>query len=138
MGEGLILESSFLIDLEREARAGLHGPAHEFLEGQPNTRLLTTFTATGEIAAGIPLDERPAWERFLAKFQVLPWSPEVSWKYGEIYRYLRGVGLLIRANDMWIAATALTYDARLVTSDVRHYSRVPGLGLRPYRNGHPG
>jgi len=133
VGEGLILESSFLIDLEREARVGDSGPAREFLKGQGHRRLLTTFTVTGEIAAGIPAEKLAAWERFLAKFQVLPWSPEVSWHYAQTYRYLQDVGLLIGANDLWIAATALAYDAPLVTSDRRHYARVPGLTLRAYR-----
>ena len=135
MGEGLILDTSFLIDLEREAGAGFHGPAREFLEGQGDRRLLTTFTATGEIAAGIPPEKQQAWDSFLAKFQVLPWSPKISWHYGQTHRYLRSVGLLIGANDLWIAATALAYEAPLVTSDLRHYARVPGLIVRSYRDG---
>lgn len=135
MGEGLILESSFLIDLEREAVAGVSGPAHDFLEKQERRRLMTTFTVTGEIASGIPPERRAAWERFLARFQVLPWSPEISWHYGQIHRYLRTIGLSIGANDLWIAATALAHEVPLVTGDLRHYSRVPGLSLRPYRAG---
>ena len=134
MGEGLILESSFLIDLEREARTGGQGPATAFLEGQGNRQLLTTFTVTGEIAAGLPPERQPSWDRFLASFRVLPWSPEISWQYGQLHRYLKEVGLLIGANDLWIAATALAHQMPIVTRDVRHYSRVPGIRLQAYRD----
>lgn len=134
MGEGLILESSFLIDLEREERHGKLGPATEFLRGQGQRRLYTTFTATGEIAAGTLPEKRSAWESFMASFEVLPWSPDVTWQYGQTYQYLKEVGLLIGANDLWIAATALAYEMPLVTRDRRHFARVPGLSVRSYRD----
>ena len=70
----------------------------------------------------------------LAPFKVLDWKPEVSWHYAQTYRYLKGVGLLIGANDLWIAATALAYEAPLVTSDRGHYARVPGLSVLTYRD----
>ena len=133
MGEGLILESSFLVDLEREVRAGVGGPAQRFLGVHGNERLLTTFTVTGEIATGIPREKKSGWEGLLARFPVLPWSREVSWHYGQTHRYLKSVGLLIGANDLWIAATALAHELPLVTRDLEHYSRVPGLGIRAYR-----
>ena len=135
MGEGLILESSFLIDLEREQRLDKPGPARNFLAGQGQQRLYTTFTATGEIAAGTLPEKRPAWESFMASFEVLPWSPEVTWFYGQTYQYLKENGLLIGANDLWIAATALAHDMPLVTRDRRHFARVPGLSVRSYRRG---
>lgn len=135
MEGSLILDSTYLIDLEQEIARQSPGPAHEFLERHPNQRLYTTFTISGEIAAGYSREERPAWEELLAPFQVLAWSPEVSWQYARTYRYLRRVGLLIGANDLWIAATALAYETPLVTGNVRHYSRVPGLSIRPYRDG---
>lgn len=133
MGAGVILETSFLVDLEREAQAEEEGPATSFLQGLGNRRLFTTFTVSGEIAAGIANERKASWARFLSSFEVLGWSPEVSWEYGRLFRYLRQNGLLIAANDLWIAATALAHDAPLVTGDRKHYARVPGLGLLLYR-----
>ena len=98
-----------------------------------NSRLLTTFTVSGEIAAGISPEKQVGWEGLLARLQVLPWSREISWRYGQLHRYLKTVGLLIGANDLWIAATGLEYEMPLVTGDLRHYSRVPGLSLRSYK-----
>lgn len=133
MEDSLILDSAYLIDLEREIGRQEPGPAHRFLEQHQGQRFFTTFTVSGEIAAGYAPEERPAWEELLRPFKVLEWNPEVSWRYAQTYRYLKGVGLLIPGNDLWIAATALAYTAPLVTGDVDHYSRVPGLSLRSYK-----
>ena len=135
MEDALIVDSAYLIDLEQEIARRRSGPAHRFLEQHGSQRFFTTLTVTGEVAAGYAPRERAAWEELLAPFKVLEWSPEVSWQYAQIYRYLKGVGLLIPTNDLWIAATALAYEAPLVTSDRGHYERVPGLSLVSYRDG---
>jgi predicted nucleic acid-binding protein len=57
----------------------------------------------------------------------LPTTPEVAWRYGETYRYLRTNGLMIGSNDLWIAAAGLAYDLPVVTANPRDFRRVPGL-----------
>ena len=42
VGDGLILETTFLVDLEREERRGRRGPAHAFLEENAAERLVST------------------------------------------------------------------------------------------------
>ena len=138
MGPPLILETTFLIDLEREHARGSVGPAVAFLEAQEGARLYLTFTVAGELAAGMSMSERQAWETFLGPFYVLPSSPEVCWEYGAAYRYLRANGRLIGSNDLWIAATAIAYGMPLVTANVVDYARVPRLEVRAYRTGPPG
>jgi tRNA(fMet)-specific endonuclease VapC len=131
MGESLILETSFLIDLEREHR-GRAGRAIGFLEGQEDARLYLTFTIVGEMAAGLSLSERPIWERFVGPFYVLPSSSEVCWEYGRAFRHLQKNGQLIGDHDLWIAATAIAYGMPVVTANIEDFSRVPGLEVRPY------
>jgi len=132
MGQPLILETSFLIDLEREHNRGIPGPAVEFLEIHEDVRLYITFTIAGELAAGLSLADRARWEEFLGPFHILAFNLDVSWEYGQAYRYLQGNGLLIGGNDLWIAATALAYRMPVVTSNVQHYRRVPGLQVLEY------
>ncbi len=132
MIEALILETSFLVDLERELIAGEPGPAHHFLESHPTSKLHITFTIAGELAAGPRMNEPSIWERLIEPFQVLGCTPEVTWRYGRLYRYLRANGLLIDANDLWIAATALAFDLPVVTRNQRHFARVPELGVIGY------
>jgi len=130
--EALVLETSFLVDLERERHRGEAG-AHAFLEANAASRVFVTFTTVGELAAGPRLQEREAWQELLSPFHVLPWSFDVAWQYGRIYRHLADEGRLIGANDLWIAATAIVSGLPLVTADHDDYRRVPGLELRTYR-----
>ena len=132
MAEGLILETTFLIDLERETAAGIDGPAHEFLTAHSAEPVFITFTIVGELAAGLAPEGRDEWERLIAPFPVLPPTNDVAWRYGTLHQYLRTNGMLIGANDLWIAATALAFDRALVTRNAREYRRVPGLKVVGY------
>lgn len=132
MGEALILETTFLIDLEREHDRGTPGPAVSFLESQIDARLYLTFTIVGELAAGASQAERRAWETWLGPFYVLPSSADVCWEYGRAFRHLQQNDALIGANDLWIAATALAYGMPLVTAHPEPFARVPGLDVRTY------
>ncbi len=132
MGFELILETTFLIDLERELLRGAAGPAQRLLERLSRQPLHLTFTIAGELAAGVSLSDRSRWEELISPFHVLACTHDVAWRYGTTYRYLRQQGLLIGGNDLWIAAAALAYDMPLVTRNVEHYRRVPGLEVVDY------
>lgn len=128
----LILETTFLVDLERELLRGEDGAAQAFLAGHASARLHITFTIAGELAAGMDGGARNRWEEFLGAFVVLPCNSNVCWEYGQAYRYLKTNGLLIGANDLWIGATALAFDQPVVTRNVSHFRRVPGLTVLEY------
>ncbi|MFW6088687.1 MAG: type II toxin-antitoxin system VapC family toxin [Gemmatimonadota bacterium] len=128
----MILETTFLIDLERELRRGEAGPAQAFLERHADAPLRVTFTIAGELAAGVSPRDRARWEEFLQPFEVLSSSAEVCWQYGQAYRFLKANGLLVGTNDLWIAATALASDEPLVTRNTREYGRIPGLTVLGY------
>ena len=132
MGRALILESTFLIDLERAHHRGAPGPAVAFLEENQDARLYLPFVVAGEMASGISMRDRARWEAFLAPFYVLPSTPEVSWQFGRAFRHLRDNGNLIGSNDLWIAATGLAYEMPVVTRNVEHFRRVPGLEVESY------
>lgn len=132
MGRPLILETTFLVDLEREHQRGRPGRAVTFLEDHSDARLYLTFTIAGELAAGTSLSDRSRWETFLGPFYVLPSTADVSWEYGRAWQYLRDNGRLIGSNDLWIAATALAYRMPVVTRNVEHYRRVPGVEVQEY------
>jgi tRNA(fMet)-specific endonuclease VapC len=128
----LILETTFLVDLERESLRRKHGPAVAFLQVHSSTRLYVTFTIAGELAAGSSLSQRADWQSFLQPFHMLLCTEDVCWQYGEIYRYLDQNGRLIGSNDLWIAATALANHLPLVSRNVSHFKRIPHLELVRY------
>lgn len=132
MGQALILETTFLVDLERESlRSGI-GPARRFLEEHPDAELCVTLTTAGEMACGPGRDEREAWDRLIGHFRLLSPDLATAWAYGQTYRYLKHNGLLIGANDLWIAATAIGHGFPLVTRNTDHFRRVPGLKVVGY------
>ena len=132
MGQPLILETSFLVDFERENNRGSAGPAIAFLESHEDARLYVTFTIAGELAAGTSLAERARWEEFLGAV------PRPCVQCGRqlgvrpAYRHLQENGMLIGGNDLWIAATGLAYQMPVVTRNTQHYRRVPGLRVEAY------
>ena len=132
MEESLILETTFLIDLERELGKESEGPAQRFLLRHTSSRLYVTFTVAGEMAAGKSLAERETWLEFLQPFHVLPCTLGVCWEYGRLFRYLSRNGRLIGSNDLWIAATALANAIPVVTRNEKHFKRVPDLKVYSY------
>ena len=132
MGQALILETTFLVDLEREALGGEPGPAHRFLEENVDRELCITLTTAGELACGPRLDEQRSWDALVRRFRVLVPDLDTAWAYGQRYRYLKDNGLLIGANDLWIAATAIVHGLPLVTRNPSHFRRVPGLSVVTY------
>ena len=83
-------------------------------------------------ACGQSASQKRDWERLCRPYPILPWSGDVSWQYGEIYRALAAKGQLIGANDMWIAATALVHGMGVVTNNEDEFGRVPGLTVVSY------
>lgn len=133
MAQRLILETSFMIDLEREVDRATPGPAHAFLEEHFEDSLYVTVTVAGELAIGESLSRRDVWEDFLSPFQMLAIDFEAAWHFGNTFRYLRANGLMIGASDLWIAATALAHGMPVVTRNEAHFRRVPGLEVLTYR-----
>ena len=66
-------------------------------------------------------------ERLSTRLPVQPMSVEVANTYGIIRRQLEEKGQIIGANDLWIAAHALSSDLILVTNNTKEFSRIENL-----------
>lgn len=64
---------------------------------------------------------------FLRKITIEPWGALQGAAYGQIRAGLVRNGMVIGANDMLIAAHALSSGAVLVTNNQREFTRIPGL-----------
>lgn len=129
---GLILDTNFVITVEREANRRMDGRADAFLARHPRDSFYITFTVAGELACGQSAAARAQWERLCRPYAVLPWTLEISWQYGELYRLLAEKGTLIGTNDLWIAATALVHGMAVVTANQSEFQSIPELVVIGY------
>jgi tRNA(fMet)-specific endonuclease VapC len=92
---------------------------------------VTSVIVAGELRVWIQKNNSDRLERLIATtliaVPVLPLGPDVADIYGNIRVSLERAGKPIGANDLWIAAHALSLDAIMVTDNVREFERVPGL-----------
>jgi tRNA(fMet)-specific endonuclease VapC len=112
---GLILDTNFIITAERVAKRGITTTIDRFFASRAKESFCITFTVAAELACGLSASPKKDRERLCQPYAILPWSIDVSWQYGEIYRALAAKGQLIGTNDMWIASTALVHGMGVVT-----------------------
>ena len=62
-----------------------------------------------------------------SKLEILPYTEECAFYYGEIRRDLKQQGLMIGSNDLLIASHALYKNAVLVTNNSSEFHRVKDL-----------
>ena len=60
------------------------------------------------------------------RIQIAGLDEETAERYAAIITYLRAKGTPIPTNDLWIAATAMQYGLKLLTTD-NHYRAVPQI-----------
>ena len=65
----------------------------------------------------------------MKRFVSVPSSRDLIVKWAEVMVMAQGAGRRIEVADAWIAATALLYDAPLVTNNPSDYSGVAGIKL---------
>jgi tRNA(fMet)-specific endonuclease VapC len=66
-------------------------------------------------------------ETVLSIVPVLPFDLQVAREHARLDAQLRALGQQIGANDLLIAATALSHDMPVLTENLRDFERVPGL-----------
>lgn len=68
-------------------------------------------------------------ERVIPAVTILPFDLMAAEKYGQIRSALQSQGTPLADLDMQIAATALAHNLILVTGNLTHFERVPGLNI---------
>ena len=66
-------------------------------------------------------------KRVLPAVTVLPFDIGTAKIFGKIRARLEETGTILPDADLQIAATALDHDLKLVTGNLRHFSRISGL-----------
>ncbi len=122
----MLLDSSYLIDLEEELAERKFGPAIAFANAHRRSAPRISVVTVAELAAGSP--DETATRRFLARYRVITLKPQIAYLAGRLERALSAHGQRLGENDNWIAATALYYGEPLVTND-HDFARAVRAGL---------
>lgn len=128
----MLFDTTFLIDLQREALRGEPAAAFRFLEAHAEAAVCISVISYGEMAEGFAAGEGDRFRDLMQHYRLIGLSEETAWRYGQLSRLLRQSGTPLGDNDLWIASTALQMDTELVTRDRRHFDRIPGLQLLTY------
>jgi tRNA(fMet)-specific endonuclease VapC len=72
-------------------------------------------------------------DTFMAAVEVAPFDEHAAREFGRIGSILADRGTPIGELDVLIAAHAVTLRCTLVTNNVRHFVRVPGLAIENWR-----
>src|SRR5712692_7366250 len=108
--------------------------AHAYLSHLRDRQWLISFMTEAELEQWALLSnwhaKRIEWLRvFLARFAIVPSSRDPVLKWAEVMVTARRAGRRLETADAWIAATAVLYDAPLITHNANDYLGVPGLKL---------
>jgi tRNA(fMet)-specific endonuclease VapC len=128
----MLLDTTFVIDYQRETLRAQPDRAYRFLDANPDVLLVISVVTRGELAEGFATDGRREFEELVRPYALLDVDAEIAWRYGILSRTLRQIGERIGDNDLWIAATALVHEVPLVTRDGGHFSRIEGLRILTY------
>ena len=66
-------------------------------------------------------------QKILPRMTVLPYDTSIARIFGEIRAELEREGRLLADADLQIGATALYHGLTVVTGNLKHFSRIPGL-----------
>jgi predicted nucleic acid-binding protein len=127
----MLLDTSFLIDLQREWVREQPGVATSLLRTNDTEEFAISVVAAIEFLEGY--DTIREGEKFLEPYRWIDVTPGVARTASRIRRTLRQNGTIIGDFDILIAATSLELEARLVAADTGHFEVVEGLQLESYR-----
>ena len=129
---------AFLFDTDAISEILRKRPAPRYvawLRTVPREDQFTSAVVAAELFKGAFRSERTPFhlerieELLLRNVTVLPFDAAVARVYGEIEAALKKGGRPLADADLQIAATAIRHGLELVTGNVRHFERVPGLVL---------
>ena len=108
--------------------------AEAYLPHLRNRQWLISFMTEAELEQWALLSnwqvKRIEWLRtLLGRFVVVPSSRDLVLKWAEVMVAARRAGRRLETADGWITATAMLYDAPLISHNAGDYRGVPGLRL---------
>jgi predicted nucleic acid-binding protein len=122
-----LLDSSFLIDLEREIESGQRGPAINWLRrnrAHPDRALLVSCVTVAEFLEGYEDTKRGL--EFISRYVPQTIGFKHAMKCAELQRRARKAGKRFGENDAWQIAFAECSGATIVARDRKAFAHLGG------------
>lgn len=131
------LDTSFLVDLIRETRRGVDGPALTWLNSNAQEQLAISTPVLCELMVGaalhaVPEEEKKRVRRVCGGLPVVAVDEQVPDVYADFAAKLIQQGTSLATMDLLIASVAAVAGAALLTRNARHFERIPGLRVITY------
>lgn len=127
----MLLDTCFLIDLQKELRAQKIGNASILLNEHLQEKFYISVITVTEFLEGF--EDSKNGEALLRSFNWVAINDDIARKASRIRRSLQIAGHMIGDFDILIAATAQVMDQTLVTNNQSHFKRVSGLKVLNYK-----
>ena len=125
----ILIDSDVLIDALKGREPARTRVARGLVEADVATTTINAF----ELYAGVrSAREGASIEALLGAMTIVPIDHEIARLAGQVAHGLASRGARIAAADALIAGACLASGASLLTRNVRHFQRVPGLGLAEF------
>jgi predicted nucleic acid-binding protein len=133
---GLILDSSVVIDAERRGET-VERLIERIVRSTGDQDAALSAVGLTEIVHGIYRASTPAirsrreafLDELLADLTVYPYTKETAMLAGKLDGEQQSKGVVIPFADLLIGATALSLGFSVLTANLRHFQKIPGLSL---------
>jgi len=133
---GLILDSSVLIQAERQGRTARQ-ILTDISRNVGNAEIAISAITIIELAHGAARADTPERKRkrldfiseLLTALPVYPLTIAIALRAGQIDGTSQSKGIRVPLSDLLIGVTALELGYELATSNLRHFSLIPGLRI---------
>lgn len=132
---GVLIDSSVLIHFERSGT-----DLTTYVEGREEEETFLSVISVSELLHGVHRAEdkrikakRLAFvEGILTALPILDIDLATARSHSQLWADLAEQGKMIDVHDSWLAATCLAHGLRLATSNLREFTRVPGLEVEKW------
>ena len=129
---GRLIDTSILIESER-GRLDLN----KFVTNRGNEEFFISVVTVSELLHGVHRAVDPnirgkreaSVESMLRQFVILEIDFATARIHSKIWADLERSGEIIGQNDFWLAATCVAKRLTMVTANLKHFHRVPGLEI---------
>jgi tRNA(fMet)-specific endonuclease VapC len=131
---GRLIDTSIFIESERG-----HLDLGPYVTAHGDDGIFMSVITAGELLHGVhrarpelKSSRSETIEGWIEQFRLLEIDLPTARTHARVFSDLRSSGQMIGVHDMWLAATCLTYDLKMVTANLREFKRVNGLEVEDW------